>query len=203
MFIISKKSYGVFKERGIILSSIWRVSSAQLTLSSALSALAIAIPFIFRGTPLQIYIPAIEYSGTAASHVPSMIAIIIGPSAAALVGFASTIGFLATLGPVTAARAFTHVLFGVAASIYVYRGGSYVKALILIALPIHVVGEGLVVYMLGPIFGAVKVVAEVAGFWVSLGTAVHHVIDSTISLAVLRVTRPMLRPLLPKNTRLA
>jgi len=122
----------------------------------------------------------------------------MGPSVAALVGLASTIGFLATLGPVIAARAFTHVLFGVAASLYVLRGGSYIKALILIALPIHAVGEGLVVYTLGPIFGVVKVLAEVAGLWVFLGTIVHHLIDSAISLAVYRAIRPMLLPLLPK-----
>jgi niacin transporter len=164
------------------LRSLWKVNSTQITLSSALSALAVAIPFVFRGTPLQIYIPAIQYSGTAASHVPSMIAIMIGPTASALVGLASTIGFLATLGPVIAARAFIHVLFAVPASVYVIRGGSYTKALFLIALPIHAVGEGFVVYTLGPIFGILKVGAAVAGVWVSLGTVVHHVIDSAISL---------------------
>jgi len=129
-----------------------------------------------------------------------MLAIVIGPSAAAIVGLASTFGFLATLGPVVAARAFIHVLWGVAASIYVFRGGSYVKALILVALPIHAVGEGLVVFLLGPVFGVVKVAAEVAGLWVSIGTVVHHLIDSAISLAVYRAVRPMLLPLLPKST---
>jgi len=184
----------------IDLGSLWKVNSAQVALSSALSALAIAIPFIFKGTPLQIYIPAIQYSGTAASHVPSMIAIVIGPTASALVGLASTIGFLATLGPVIAARAFIHVLFAVPASIYVFRGGSYVKALFLIALPIHAVGEGLVVYTLGPIFGVLKVAAAVAGVWVSIGTVIHHMIDSAISLAVYRVIIPMLLPLLKRGS---
>ena len=181
------------------MTSLWKLNSAQLALSSVLSALAIAIPFVFRGTPLQINILAIQYSATAASHVPSMLAIVIGPSAAAIVGLASTFGFLATLGPVIGARAFIHVLWGVAASIYVFRGGSYVKALLLIALPIHAIGEGLVVYWLGPIFGVMKVAAGVAGLWVALGTVVHHLIDSAISLAVYRAIRPMLLPLLPKS----
>jgi len=167
-----------------------------------LSALAIAIPFVFRGTPLQIYIPAIQYSGTVASHVPSMIAIIAGPSVAALVGLASTVGFLATLGPVIAARAFIHVLFGVAASIFMFRGGSYMKTLFLVALPIHVLGEGLVVYALGPMFGVTNVLPLVAGLSVSLGTAIHHVIDAVISLAVYRVARPMLLPLLNRSSSL-
>ena len=182
------------------MDSIWRINNTQLALSSVLSALAIAIPFAFRGTPLQIYVPAIQYSGTVASHVPSMIAIVAGPVASALVGLASSIGFAVTLGPIVGARAFVHVLFAVPASIYVYRGGSYVKALFLIALPIHAVGEGLVVFALGPIFGVLKVAAEMAGLWVSLGTIVHHVIDSVISLAVYRVTKPVLVSLLPKRS---
>ena len=133
--------------------------NSEVVLASVLSALAIAIPFIFRGTPLQINIPAIQYSATATSHVPSMLAIVIGPSVAALVGLASTIGFLATLGPVIAARAFTHALWGVAASMCFFRGGTYVKALLLVALPIHAIGEGLIVYALGPVFGVVTVAA--------------------------------------------
>ncbi len=174
------------------MRSLWKVNSAQLVVSSVLSALAIAIPFVFRGTPLQIYIPPIQYSATAASHVPSMVAIVIGPSASALVGLASTIGFLATLGPVIAARAFIHVLFAVPASIYVLRGGGYAKSLILIALPIHAIGEGLVVYALGHVSGVVPIAAEVAGIWVDIGTVVHHIIDSAIALAVYRAIRPML-----------
>ena len=180
------------------MKSLWRMNSAQIALSSVLSALAVAIPFVFRGTPLQINIPAIQYSATATSHVPSMLAIVMGPPVAAVVGLASTIGFLVTLGPVIAARAFVHVLFGVAASIYFFKGGSYVKALFLVALPIHAIGEGFVVFMLGPIFGVVSVAAELAGFWVFVGTVIHHLIDSAISLAVYRVVKPMLSPILPK-----
>ena len=66
------------------MRSLWKVNSAQLVVPSVLSALAIAIPFVFRGTPLQIYIPPIQYSATAASHVPSIIALAIGPSASLL-----------------------------------------------------------------------------------------------------------------------
>lgn len=182
------------------MRSLWKVNSAQLVVPSVLSALAIAIPFVFRGTPLQIYIPPIQYSATAASHVPSMIALAIGPSASLLVRLASTVGFLATLGPVIAARAFIHVLFAVPASIYVLRGGGYAKALMLIRLPIHAVGEGLVVYALGPIFGVVKVAAELAGIWVALGTVVHHMIDSAIALPVYRVIRPMLLSLFSRSS---
>jgi niacin transporter len=171
--------------------------TAEVALAGMLSALSIAIPLVFRGTPLQIYIPALQYSGTVASHVPSMLAIAVGPVAAVVVGLASTIGFAATLGPIVAARAFTHVIWGLAAAIYVSRGGSYVKGLLLVALPIHAVGEGIVVFALGPLFGAIQVAAETAGLLVFAGTLIHHLIDSVISIAVLRVVKPLLVPLLP------
>ena len=170
-----------------------------------LSALSIAIPLVFRGTLLQIYIPALQYSGTVASHVPSMLAIAVGPVAAVVVGLASTIGFAATLGPIVAARAFTHVIWGLAAAIYVSRGGSYVKGLLLVALPIHAAGEGIAIFALGPLFGAIQVAAETAGLLVFAGTLIHHLIDSVISIAVLRVVKPLLVPLLPHlaHTKLA
>lgn len=50
-------------------------------------------------------IPAVGYSATLASHVPVMLSIVAGPAVVALVGATSTIGFLATLGPVVAATA--------------------------------------------------------------------------------------------------
>lgn len=175
--------------------------TTELALAAVLSALSVAIPLAFRGTPLQIYIPALQYSGTVASHVPSMLAVAVGPVAAVLVGLASTVGFAGTLGPVVAARAFTHVIWGLAAAIYVRRGGSYVKALLLVALPIHAAGEGIVVYALGPLFGAIQVAAETAALLVFVGTLVHHLIDSVISIAVLRIVKPLLVPLLPHLAR--
>ncbi len=175
-----------------------RVRTAELAVSAVLSALAIAIPLIFRGTPLQIVIPSIQYTGTAASHVPSMIAMAVGPTAAALVGLSSTLGFLVTINVVVAARAFTHAVWGVLGAYYFRKTGSYVKALFLVALPIHSVGEGFVVYALGPVFGLVSVAAEIAGFWVFLGTVIHHMVDSAISLAVIRVLAPVLAPLMPQ-----
>lgn len=175
--------------------------TTELAMATVLSAFSIAIPFAFRGTPLQIYLPALQYSGTLASHVPSMLAIAVGPIAAVLVGLASTIGFAATLGPIVAARAFTHVIWGLAAAMYVRRGGSYVAALLLIALPIHSIGEGLIVFALGPIFGAIKVPAETAAAFVFVGTAVHHLVDSAISIGFLKVVKPLLLPFRSRMSR--
>lgn len=160
--------------------------SIQLALGGVFTALALAIPLFFRGT-LQFVIPAVGYSATLASHVPVMLSIIAGPSVAALVGLASTIGFLATLGPVVAARAATHILFGVAAAFAVKKGMSFPKALFLVALPLHSIPEGLVVIPFGiPLVGALINIA---------GGTIHHVADSIISIIVLRAARPVIRSL--------
>jgi len=159
-------------------------------MGSVLTALALAIPLAFRGT-LQFYIPTIGYSATLASHVPVMLSVILGPSVAGLVGTASTIGFLATLGPVVAARAATHILWGVAAAFAVKKGMSFPKALFLVALPLHAIPEGLVVIPLGiPLEGALINI---------VGAAIHHTADSIISIIVLRAAQPLIKSLKPPS----
>lgn len=158
--------------------------SIELALASVFAALALAIPLAFRGT-LQFYIPSIGYSATLASHVPVMLSIAVGPLVAGLVGSASTLGFFVTLGPVVAARAATHILWGVSAAFAVKKGMSYPKALFLVALPLHAIPEGLVVLPFGvPLYGALITI---------VGTAIHHTADSIISIIILRAARPLLR----------
>ena len=83
--------------------------TVEVALAGVFAALALAIPFAFRGT-LQFIVPNTGYTATLASHVPVMLSTVVGPFASAIVGFASTLGFFVTLGPVVAARAATHIL---------------------------------------------------------------------------------------------
>ena len=161
----------------------------DITLAAVLSSLALAIPLLFRGS-LQIVIPGVGYSATLGSHVPLMISIVLGPSVAALVGAASTMGFFITLGPVVAARAATHIVWGVLSAFAVKRGMSVMIVLLLIALPLHAVLEGLVVIAFGiPWEGALVNI---------VGTAIHHVIDTFISLIILKAISPLLKDMYPK-----
>ena len=160
--------------------------SIQIALAGVFSALALAIPLMFRGT-LQFVVPGTGYTATLASHVPVMLSVIAGPSVAGLVGSASTLGFFLTLPPVVGARASTHIVWGVAAALVVKKGMSFPKALFLIALPIHATLEGLVVIPFGfPLEAA---------FINFVGTAVHHTADSIISIIVLRAAQPLIRSL--------
>lgn len=161
-----------------------KLTPISLALGSVFAALSLAIPLVFRGT-LQFSIPAVGYSATLASHVPEMLSIIAGPYVAAITGVASTIGFFVTLGPLVAARASTHILFGVISAVALMKGMSYSKVLILVALPLHVIPEGLVVILFGvPTAGAVIN---------TVGGTIHHLVDLTISLAVFRAALPMIR----------
>lgn len=162
------------------------MKSRELALGGLLTALALIIPFAFRGTPLQLFIPSLDYSATFASHVPEMLSMLVSPLAAAMVGLGSTIGFTLTLNVVIGARAFTHAVWGVVGALMIRRGSPFWLALV-VALPIHAIGEGLVVWWLGP--------GLQAGEFVAAGTAIHHVIDSFISLALYRLLLPVLRPL--------
>jgi len=157
--------------------------TVEVALAGVFAALALAIPFAFRGT-LQFVVPNTGYTATLASHVPVMLSTVVSPFASAIVGFASTLGFFVTLGPVVAARASTHILWGVATAFAIKKGMSFPKALFLVALPLHAIPEGLVVIPFGFTYEAALLNI--------VGTAVHHTVDSIISIAVLRAARPLL-----------
>lgn len=152
------------------------VRAKEVVVGGLLTALALLIPIVFRGY-LQVVIP--PFSATLFSHVPEMLAMLVSPAVAAFVGLGSTFGFLITLGPVVAARAFVHVLWGVLGAILVRRGWPLWAALA-VALPVHALGEALAVLA----FGYNLAVALVQ---VGVGTALHHVADGVASLAVARV----------------
>ncbi len=162
------------------------MKSTQVALSGILAALGLAIPLLFRGF-LQIVIPGVGYSATLASHVPVMLAMVGGWPVAAIVGGSSTIGFFLTLGPVVASRAATHIVWGVVGALLLRRGWSLLRALLVVALPLHAFGEGLVVMAFGvPLYGAgINIV----------GTAIHHLVDTFITLVVMRSAQPFLRRL--------
>lgn len=151
-----------------------KIKTRELVIGALLTAMALVIPLVFRGT-LQVYIP--PFSATLASHVPSLLAMFISPWVAAMVGLGSTFGFLVTLGPVIAARASIHVLFAVTGA-YLFRAGMRPWAVMLAVLPIHALGEALIVIPFG--FDLYK-----AGVVVGIGSALHHLADSVITLGLM------------------
>jgi niacin transporter len=145
----------------------------EVVYGALLTALALLIPLAFGGF-LSVMIP--PFSATLASHLPVMVAMLISPQVAVMVGLGSSLGFLIKLGPIIAARAAVHAVFGAAGAYAVRKGLPFGNALML-TLPIHAIGEALIVLPFG--FSLQK-----AGLVVGVGTALHHLIDAMIALAV-------------------
>lgn len=148
----------------------------DLVIGALLTALSLVIPLCFGGY-LKVYFP--PFSATLASHVPTMIAFLIGPEVAILVGLGSALGFLIMLGPVVAARAFIHVIFGLAGALLIKKGLSFEKALIFTS-PIHALGEALVVLPFGYNLQTAFIV-------VGIGTLLHHLMDGFIAYGLVKV----------------
>lgn len=149
-------------------------------MAALFAGLAMVVPLAFGGF-LTIVIP--PFTATVASHVPVMLAMAVSPFVAFMAGLGSAVGFFLRLGqPVVAARAAVHALVGVSGALLVRRGWSLALAL-LVVLPVHALGEALVVLPFG--WSLAK-----AGLVVGVGTALHHLIDSVLTMAVARVVPP-------------
>ncbi|MEW6661809.1 MAG: ECF transporter S component [Bacillota bacterium] len=151
------------------------MKARELAIGGLLTALSLIIPLVF-GQSLRIIIP--PFSATLASHVPLFLSMLISPGVAIMVGLASAFGFFITTDPVIAARAFMHVFVGLAGAIMVKRGTPYYKALLAV-LPLHAGLEALVVIPFG--FDVYR-----WGVVVGVGTALHHLVDTAISLALVQ-----------------
>ncbi|ADL08717.1 hypothetical protein [Thermosediminibacter oceani] len=151
------------------------MNAKNLVVGALLTALALVIP-ISLGGYLRIYIP--PFSATLASHVPVMLAFLINPLVAVMVGLGSTAGFLIMMGPVVAARAFIHVVFGYIGAKLVQQGTPLETALMITA-PVHALGESLVVLPFGfTLYNAIVLVGA--------GTLLHHLVDGAITVVLAR-----------------
>lgn len=153
------------------------MKTRELVVTALLAALSLVIPLALGGF-LTITVP--PFTATVASHVPVMLAMLVSPTSAFMVGLASALGFFIKFGaPVVAARALMHALFGLTGALLIRRGSSFSSAL-LVTWPLHAFLEALIVLPFG--FTLAK-----AGLVVGIGTALHHLIDSVIALAVNRL----------------
>lgn len=151
------------------------MKTRDIALGALLGALATVIPLAFGF--LRVMIP--PFTATLTSHVPVMLGMFISPAVAVVAGLGSTIGFLIAISPVVSARAFIHVIWGAFGAV-LYRRGMKPWLVLLTVLPVHALGEALVVLPFG--YNLAK-----AGVVVGIGTALHHLVDSAITLAVLGV----------------
>ncbi len=150
------------------------MKTRELALGALLAALSVVIPIAFGF--LRVTIP--PWTGTITSHVPTMLAMFVSPAVALAAGLGSGIGFLlATGSAMVAARAFSHALWGLFGAI-LYKRGMKPWLVLLVILPIHALLEAAIVLPFG--FDLQKALVVVG-----VGTTLHHVADSAITLATL------------------
>jgi len=148
------------------------MNTRHITIGAVLTALALIIPLQFGF--LRVMIP--PFTATLMSHVPSMLAMFISPLVAITVGLGSAMGFFVVLGPVVGARAAIHMVFGALGAV-LYNRGVRPWLIMLLILPVHALGEALVVLPFGWSLYKAFVVT-------GIGTALHHVVDAAITLSV-------------------
>ncbi len=176
------------------------MKTKEIVIGAMLTAFSILIPVAF-GNYLRILIP--PFSATLASHVPVMIAMMISPAVAIIVGVGSGLGFLLAYGagPVglmISARAFSHAIWAYTGAVMIRRGQSFGKAIAVTSV-LHALLEALVVYLMFIIFGIpVTQGSGVSGESLTtlsvmgiilLGTLLHHVVDGIISITIVKALK--------------
>lgn len=151
------------------------MSTKNIVVGGMLTGLAIMIPLLLGGTPLMVVIPP-GFTATIASHLPSMLAMAISPGVAIMVGIGSALGFTLRISAMVGARALTHSIFGGIGAL-AYRKGMPFWAVLLITAPIHAIAEGIILLPFGVDFHQALVIT-------GIGTIIHHLIDSGITITV-------------------
>lgn len=148
----------------------------EMVYAGLLTALAIIIPIQFGF--LRIIIP--PFSATLAAHVPMMLAMIISPMTAVIVGIGSTLGFLISgMAMPIVLRAATHIVVGYIGAKIIIRSKSYIKAAVITA-PIHGILEMVVVIpFVGLNLYQLLIVTAIGGI-------LHHCADSIIAYVLVK-----------------
>lgn len=149
----------------------------QMVYAGLLTALAIIIPIQF--SFLKIFVPP-AFTATLAAHVPMMLAMLISPFVAVIVGIGSTIGFAITGLPiVVVARAATHIAVGYIGAKIIIKNRSYVQA-VLVTAPIHGLLEMIVAI---PFIG---LTVDWALIVTLVGSMIHHLADGIIAYVIVK-----------------
>lgn len=159
----------------------------ELALASILTALSLLITY----SPLKLVIP--PFTLTLGAHVPTMLAMFVGPWVAVMTIVGSCIGFAfnfaAPMSFIVIARAATHLIFSLV-GIEMLKKNRNIILIIVITAILHSIAEGIVSFLLTPIlipsdtltqFAVALPAGEIALF----GTLIHHIIDVAITAPIL------------------
>lgn len=153
----------------------------ELVLAAILTAFSIIITY----SPVKLVLPA--FTLTIASHVATLLAMLISPWVAVMTVIGSCIGFAMTIPApnsiIVIARAASHIIFALVGIKMISAGKLNIVLVVLITGVLHALAEGIAVFALTPIILPGEAAAVGAGIAV-VGTFVHHLIDCAICVPV-------------------
>lgn len=154
----------------------------ELALAAILTALSLLITY----SPLKLMLPF--FTLTLGAHVPTMLAVFVGPWVTVMTVVGSCLGFFLTIPApnsiIVVARAATHLIFAFAGMEMLKKKYNMVLVIVVTAI-LHALAEGIVVYLLTPIVLDNSTAALTAGGIAVLGTIIHHAIDTAITAPIL------------------
>lgn len=161
-----------------------KLSTKSLVFGALLTALSFIIPMFFPKLPFPQ-----PFSVTFASHVPTILAMLINPVMAVFTVIGCTASFFVSLGPIVALRAFTHIIFVIFGCIMLKKNANLYITLAVCAI-LHGLGEVAAVYF----FTSPDQLAEKGGLmflWVTvfLVTIFHHTVDCIISVPIFKALK--------------
>lgn len=156
-----------------------KISTKILVLGALLTALSFIIPLTFPKLPLPQ-----PFSVTLASHVPTLLAMLINPVVAVFTVIGSTAAFFMSLGPIVSLRAASHIIFVIVGIILLKKDVNLYLTLAICAI-FHALGEVAAVYF----FTSSAELAAKGGMGFLWGvvfgiTIFHHAVDCVITVPI-------------------
>ncbi len=167
-----------------------KISTSTLVMGALLTALSFIIPMFFPKLPLPQ-----PFSVTFASHVPTLLAMLINPILAIFTVIGSTASFFVSLGPIVALRAASHIIFTVVGCLLLKKNLNMYLVLGICAI-LHGLGEVLVVNFLYPVQdltasasqSGMSVIGYLWGIVFGI-TIFHHIIDCIITVPIFKALK--------------
>ncbi|MBE7030403.1 MAG: ECF transporter S component [Ruminococcaceae bacterium] len=161
-----------------------KISTKIMVFGALLTALSFIIPLTFPKLPLPQ-----PFSVTFASHVPTLLAMLINPIMAVFTVIGSTIAFLVSLGPIVSLRAASHILFVIVGCLMLKKGINMYLTLGLCSV-IHALGEVIAVYAFTP-SAELGAKGGMTFLWgVVFGVTIfHHIVDCIITVPVFKALK--------------
>ncbi len=155
-----------------------KISTRLMVLGALLTALSFIIPLTFPKLPLPQ-----PFSVTIASHVPTILAMLINPIVAIFTVIGSTAAFLMSLGPIVSLRAASHIIFAMLGVFLLNKNFNLYLTLGICAI-VHALSEVVAVYAFTPNVDMGFLWGTVFGI-----TVFHHVVDCVITVPIYKALK--------------